>query len=81
MLINYYSLLVLVKGEDVTLSDIHDGWSMNMNFKDTAPYCYGHEHFSLVPFDQLSKESQNKDIPYLEALKRVANKLKDDNNG
>lgn len=26
--IRYYALLVLVKGEDVTLSDVHDGWSM-----------------------------------------------------
>lgn len=76
MLINYYALLVLVKGENVTLSDIHDGWAMNMNFKDTTPYCYGHDHYSIVPFDQLSEACQNKDIPYMEALHRVARKLK-----
>lgn len=79
MLINYYSLLVLIKGEDVTLSDIHDGWAMNMNFKEpNPPHCYGHDHYSIVPFDQLSEACQNKDIPYMEALHRVARMLKED---
>ena len=75
--IKMYSLLVLTKGEDITLSDIHDGWSMVMNFKETnPPYCYGHEHKSIVPFDQLSKETQDRDIRYLEAIHKVAKMLK-----
>lgn len=82
MLISYYSLLVLIKGEDVTMSDIHDGWSMNMNFKEpNPPHCYGHEHLSIVPFNELSKECQEKDRKYLDALKRVAKKLKETSNG
>lgn len=76
-LIRLYALLVLIKGEDVTLSDIHDAWSMNMNYKEqNPPYCYGHDHMSIVPFDQLSKETQDKDVEYLEALKEVAKELK-----
>ena len=75
-LIRLYALLVLIKGEDVTLQDIHDAWSMNMNYKEqNPPYCYGHEHTSIVPFDQLSKETQDKDIPFLEALQEVARLL------
>ena len=74
--IKMYSLLVLTKGENITLSDIHDGWSMVMNFKETnPPYCYGHEHKSLVPFDQLSPETQARDEKYLKALKQVARQL------
>lgn len=76
-LIRLYALLVLVKGENVTLEDIHDAWSMDMNFKDiTPPFCYGHEHRSIVPFDQLSKETQNKDREYLDALISVAKEIK-----
>lgn len=81
-LINNYALLVLFKGENATLSDIHDAWSMSMNFKEpNPPHCYGHEHLSIVPFDQLSKECQEKDRKYLDALKRVAKKLKETSNG
>lgn len=76
-LVHLYALLVLIKGEDVTLSDIHDAWSVNMNYKESnPPYCYGHDHLSIVPFEQLSKETQDRDVPYLEALKEVARELK-----
>lgn len=68
-----YALLVLVKGTDITLSDVHDGWSMVMNFKEVnPPYCYGHEHKSIVPFDQLSVETQERDRKYVEALIKIA---------
>lgn len=26
-----YALLVLTKGEDITLKDVHDAWAMNVN--------------------------------------------------
>ena len=44
--------------------------------KSNPPYCYGHEHKSIVPFDQLSKETQDRDIRYLEAIHKVAKMLK-----
>lgn len=75
--IKMYSLLVLVKGEDITLSDVHDGWSMVMNFKEAnPPYCYGHDHKSIVPFEQLPVETQERDRKYVEALINVAKELK-----
>lgn len=76
-LIRYYALLVLAKGENITLQDIHNGWSMDMNFKEKNKYCYGHDHFSIVPFDKLSKDIKAKDGRYLEGLKRVAEEVKE----
>ena len=71
--IKMYALLVLTKGTQITLSDIHDGWSMAMNFKESnPPYCYGHEHKSIVPFKELSIETQEKDRKYLDALLKIA---------
>ena len=80
-LVRYYALLAMVKGDNVTLEDVHDAWSMNMNFKESnPPFCYGHDHLSIVPFDQLSKETQDRDIEYMTAIKKVARELKDDIN-
>lgn len=71
--IKMYALLVLTKGTQITLSDIHDGWSMAMNFKEfNPPHCYGHEHKSIVPFKELSIETQEKDRKYLNALLKIA---------
>ena len=75
-LIRYYALLVLVKGEDITLENIHDGWAMDMNFKERNEYCYGHDHLSLVPFDKLSEGTKAKDGRYLKALREVAKEIK-----
>lgn len=52
-----------------------------MNYKEAnPPYCYGHDHLSIVPFDQLSKETQMRDEPYLKALKEVAKEIKENRN-
>jgi hypothetical protein len=70
---NVYSLLVLVKGQSVTLKDVHDAWAMNINLtwdKETNG-----EHYSLIPFDQLSEEVQNKDQHYVDAIKETAKAL------
>ena len=75
-LVKMYALLVLTKGENITLKDVHDAWAMDMNFKPQTNYCYGHEHKSIVPFEQLDKEVQNKDQKFVSALIRVAKKLK-----
>ncbi len=70
-----YALLVLTKGENITLKDVHDAWAMNMNYKKTTDYCYGHEHKSIVPFDQLDVEVQNKDAKFVDKLKEIANQI------
>ena len=67
-----YALLVLVKGTNITLEDVHNAWAMDMNFRPKNEYCYGHEHRSIVPFDQLPEETKDKDKKYLTALRKVA---------
>lgn len=68
-LLELYTLLILVKGEDTTLSDVHDAWSIDKN--RTFP-----EHWSLVPFEKLSKETQEKDQYYLDIIKSISRKIK-----
>ena len=75
-LAHMYALLVLVKGENITLEDVHDAWAMNMNYRPQTPYCYGHEHHSIVPFDELSVECQSKDQQYVNTLIAIARSLK-----
>lgn len=60
-----YGLLVLIKGIDCTLQDVHDAWSTWMTTDQP-------DHDALVPFDELSPEAQEKDRPYLAAIKRAA---------
>ena len=68
-LLNLYSLLVLTKGENVTLEDAHDAWSLDRN--RIFP-----EHKSLIPFKELSYEVQQKDFPYVKAIREVAREIK-----
>ena len=75
-LVRLYALLVLVKGENITLSDVHDAWAMDMNFKPQTDRCYGHEHLSIVPFEELSTETQNKDQKYVNILRTIAKEEK-----
>ncbi len=70
---NVYALLVLVKGEETTLKDVHDAWAVNMNLTWDREQ-YG-EHFSLIPFDQLKKETQDKDQKFVDAIHAAARAL------
>lgn len=67
---DFYALLILIKGEDITLKDVHDAWAVNQN--RIFP-----EHFSVKPFEELTEEVQNKDLYYLEKLKAVAKEMKE----
>lgn len=73
-LMNVYSLLVLIKGEDCTLKDVHDAWSVNIN-PNWDRYVHG-DHRSLIPFEGLSVETQEKDREYVEAIQETAKILK-----
>ena len=68
-LLNLYSLLVLTKGENVTLEDVHDAWSLDRN--RAFP-----KHKSLIPFKELSYEVQQIDFPYAKASREVAREIK-----
>lgn len=63
---NVYTLLVLVKGTDTTMEDVHDAWAILANPKHP-------DHKSLIPFDELSYEIQELDRKYMESIHRVAN--------
>jgi hypothetical protein len=67
---NVYALLVLVKGEDCTLRDVHDAWSVNINA--TWDKEANGEHRSLIPFEKLSEETQEKDREYVQAIHETA---------
>lgn len=60
-----YALLILVKGQDVTLENVHDAWS---SWKaGTDP-----DHESIRPFHELDQVTREKDRPYVETIRRVA---------
>jgi hypothetical protein len=63
-----YALLVLVKGPNISVEDVHDAWSTWMTMSDPG-------HKSLRPFDMLDEATQAQDVPYLSALRRVALRL------
>lgn len=64
-LFRIYAVLVQAKGEHTTASDVHDAWSAWM--AEINP-----QHRSLKPFAQLDREVQDGDVPFLEAIHRVA---------
>lgn len=73
-LMNYYSLLVLLLGEDTTLADVHDAWAVNINDSwDKKEYG---EHYSMVPFGDLNPETAAKDQKFVEAIRKTARELK-----
>lgn len=64
-----YALLCLAKGTETTARNVHDAWAV------WAIQEYDGTHRSLVPFDQLTPEVQALDIPYRDAIRRVAETL------
>lgn len=56
-----YTLLVLVKGEQTTLEDVHQAWAVWRNITNPA-------HRSLIPFSELSSEVQEMDREYMDAI-------------
>lgn len=56
-----YAVLALVKGTGVTAADVHDAWAAWES--DREP-----ESSSLVPFAQLTAETQLLDEPFVAAI-------------
>lgn len=67
-LLDQYTLLVLIKGEEVTPADVHDAWSVRMSH--IRP-----DHWSIVPFGELSQETQEKDAKYAVAIRAISREL------
>jgi hypothetical protein len=68
-LIDLYTLLVLVRGEETTLEDVHEAWAVWRS--RTRP-----DHPSIVPFEELEKDVQEMDRPYVEAIRAAAKQLR-----
>lgn len=66
-LLDVYALLVLIKGKDCTSEDVHNAWSVWQN--KTRP-----NHPSLIPFCELTKEIQELDDKYRDAIIKIAAK-------
>lgn len=64
-LLDLYALLVVTKGEQTTLEDIHDAWALHTSRINP-------EHRYLVPFNELPEDVAEYDRPYLEAVHEVA---------
>jgi len=64
-----YAVLLLSKGKDVTAEDVHNAW---------VAWASDHEPESqnLLPFKELSLRVQRKDDPYVEAIQKVAARMR-----
>ncbi len=60
-----YALLAFVKGQAVTLEDVHDAWAIWRS--RIAP-----QHRFLIPFNQLAPEVQELDQKYADAIGAAA---------
>lgn len=67
-LFNAYAVLALSKGTAVTNEDVHDAWSAWATKFDP-------DNKSLVPFSELSSETQRSDTPFTKAIREIALEL------
>lgn len=64
-----YALLALTKGPYTSLEDVHDAWAL---YRMTSRP----DHPCLVPFHELSAETQELDQPFMKAIRRTAERLR-----
>lgn len=64
-LFRLYAVLLRVRGEQVTLADVHDAWSAWMLMSEPS-------HPALVPFEELPPDKQEQDRPYVDAIRAAA---------
>jgi len=64
-LFTIYAVLALAKGTAVTTEDVHNAWAAWMSGRQP-------DHPSIQPFAALSPAVQREDIPFVEAIHRVA---------
>jgi hypothetical protein len=66
--VRMYTLLVLTRGTETTLEDVHDAWAVDRNVDRP-------EHKDLVPFGQLEPSVAEWDRPFMELIHKVASEL------
>ena len=64
-----YAVLLLAKGQDVTLEDVHNAWAAWASEHDS-------ENRNLLPFKELSLRTQRKDQLYVDAIHQVAEHMR-----
>lgn len=69
-LLDLYTLLVLIRGEEATEKHVHDAWSVRTS--RVRP-----DHWSIVPFEELSEETRRRDAKYAVEIRRIARELND----
>lgn len=67
-LFRLYAVLALAKGPEVSARDVHDAWSAWTLGRDP-------EHTSIKPFEELDHETQAADLPFVAAIRAVAEHL------
>jgi len=66
-----YVLLVLTKKGHATLEDVHDAWSVWRNIEMPS-------HKSIIPFNNLTLERQEKDMKYAKAINETYQELQNE---
>ena len=64
-LLDFYAILVLIKGKDCTNKDVHDVWSVWQNNVDK-------DHRSLIPFNELTQVVQDLDSKYRDVIIKIS---------
>jgi hypothetical protein len=64
-----YALLGRAKGTQVAACDVHDAWVLWMQSR-------GEEHASMVPFEDLDRETQHEDEPFAWAIRVAVRRLR-----
>lgn len=68
-ILRHYTLLVLSKGANTTMEDVHDAWTAWM--VTVRP-----DHKSLIPFNELPSEIQEYDREKTEIIHKVAYEMR-----
>lgn len=68
-LFRIYALLARSKGATVTAADVHDAWAVWA--LQAKP-----DHPAVVPFEELTAETQAKDEPFARAIRDVATRTR-----
>lgn len=69
-LLRIYAVLALAKGVDVTKEDVHDAWcAWVLDYKP--------QHKSLKRYGELTKDIQDLDEPYRQAIEEVAQNMEE----
>ena len=69
-LFRIYAVLLLAKGQNVSREDVHNAWVAWTVSK-------GENHESLVPYSELSSDTQSEDSPFVLAIRIVARRRGD----